>query len=88
MDRKSTRRSRHHSTFKRSSTVRRSTRGSPQYSPHLSGGAFDFDLHDLSTEDIQYITRNTQKDNDFQIHHKISDAIALYGVKVNNVYTN
>lgn len=53
----------------------------PQYSPHQIKNAFDFDLHDLSTDDIQFINSNYQyaSENEF---HKISNAINLYGVKV------
>ena len=42
---------------------------------------FDFDLHDLSTDDVQFILdHKSNYESDF--HRQISDKIAIHGVKV------
>lgn len=45
---------------------------------------FDFDLHDLSTDDVQYIlNRNGYRSHyENEFHRQISDKIAIHGVKV------
>ena len=70
----------------RHSTVRRSATATPtvvQYSPHQIQEGFDFDLHELSVDDVQFINdtyQNHQYENEF--HRQISNMIASHGVKV------
>ena len=70
-------------TLKRS-TVRKtaSVIATPEYSPHQIQDGFDFDLHELSTDDVQFINRNYQNIYENEFHRQISNTIALHGVKV------
>ena len=68
------------------STVKRTAVATPaviQYSPHQIQEGFDFDLHKLSMDDVQFINdtyQNHQYENEF--HRQISNMIASHGVKV------
>ena len=70
----------------RHSTVKRTAVATPaviQYSPHQIQEGFDFDLHELSMDDVQFINdtyQNHQYENEF--HRQISNMIASHGVKV------
>ena len=55
----------------------------PQYSPHQIQEGFDFDLHELSMDDVQFINdtyQNHQYENEY--YRQISNIIASHGVKV------
>ena len=84
MERKSTRR-KVRPTLRRG-TVRRAAAVTsvavPEYSPHQVQESFDFDLHDLSTDDVQFINNTYQNQYDSERHRQISNAIATHGVKV------
>ena len=68
------------------STVKLTAMATPaviQYSPHQIQEGFDFDLHKLSMDDVQFINdtyQNHQYENEF--HRQISNMIASHGVKV------
>ena len=58
-------------------------------SSHEIDEGFDFDLHDLSTDDVQFILNRKA---DYKCHYKdefhrqILDKIAIHGVKVHQLY--
>ena len=68
----------------RHSTVRKATAviATPEYSPHQIQDGFDFDLHELTTDDVHFINRNYQNIYENEFHRQISNTIALHGVKV------
>ena len=84
MERKSTKRKRFTVKALKRSTVRKATAviATPEYSPHQIQDGFDFDLHELSTDDVQFINRNYQNIYENEFHRQISNTIALHGVKV------
>ena len=88
MERKSTRRTLNIRPTLRRSTVRKAAAviATPEYSPHQIQDGFDFDLHELSTDDVQFINRNYQNTYENEFHRQISNTIALHGVKVSNTY--
>ena len=45
---------------------------------------FDFDLHDFSTDDVQFILncRGYKSHYENEFHRQISDKIAIHGIKV------
>lgn len=85
MDRKSTRRRLTVKPTLKRSTVRRAAAMpavNPEYSPHQIQETFEFDLHELNTEDVQFINHNYQNQFANEKHRQISNTIATYGVKV------
>lgn len=86
MERKPTRRKLTVRPTLRRSTVRRAAAvtpvATPEYSPHQIQESFDFDLYELSTDDVQFINSNYQNQYDSERHRQISNAIATQGVKV------
>ena len=74
----------------RRSSVRRASAAvgvTPQYSPHQIQEGFEFDLHELSTDDVQFINRNYQNQYENERHRQISTTIASHGVKVMHIYS-
>ena len=72
----------------RRSTVKKSTAilATPKYSPHQTDDGFDFDLRELSADDVEFInSRNYQNMYENEFHRQISSTVASHGVKVSNI---